>query len=93
MASSDAKDLFVDAKSKQVRLMMEQQKKTKISSSLQQLKEELKKITWTSKEELKFCTKVVIGATFVFGIGIYLVDLLIKGILMGLSSLFHGVFG
>ena len=38
-------------------------------------KEELKKVTWTTKEELIFCTKAVIVATFFFGLAIYLVDL------------------
>jgi preprotein translocase subunit SecE len=45
---------------------------------LQEFKDELKKVTWTSKDELRFFTKIVVGATFVFGIGIYVVDLLIK---------------
>ena len=35
------------------------------------LKLRFKKISWTSREELKVYTKIVVGATFVFGMGIY----------------------
>lgn len=62
-------------------------------SYVRELKAELKKVTWTTKEELTLCTKVVIGATFVFGMGIYLSDLLIKGFLDGFSAIIHLVFG
>lgn len=44
-----------------------------------ELKEELKKVTWTTKRELISCTKIVLISTFCFGIGIYVVDLAIKG--------------
>ncbi len=57
------------------------------------LKEELKRVTWTSKEELILFTKIVVGATFLFGLGIYGVDLLIKGVLTGIGSLIHLIFG
>jgi|CXWL01.1.fsa_nt_gi preprotein translocase subunit SecE len=60
---------------------------------VRELKEELKKVTWTTKDELAFCTKVVVGATFVFGIGIYLIDLVIKGVLNGFGSFVHLIFG
>lgn len=60
---------------------------------IRELKEELKKVTWTTKDELVFCTKVVVGSTFVFGIGIYLIDLVIKGALNGFGSLVHLIFG
>ena len=60
---------------------------------IRELKSELKKVTWTAKEELVLSTKVVIGATFVFGMGIYFSDLLIKGVLDGISKIIHLVFG
>lgn len=60
---------------------------------IRELKEELKKVTWTTKDELIFCTKVVVGSTFVFGIGIYLIDLVIKGVLNGFGSLVRLIFG
>lgn len=51
------------------------------------VKAELKKINWTSPEELKVYTKVVVGATFFLGMGLYLVDLFIQSFLNGLSFL------
>lgn len=60
---------------------------------LKELKEELKKVTWTSKEELILFTKIVVGATFALGLGIYGVDLLIKGALNGFKSLVTLIFG
>jgi preprotein translocase subunit SecE len=60
---------------------------------VRELKEELGKVTWTSKEELILFTKIVIGATFALGLGIYGVDLLIKGVLNGFGTLVHLIFG
>jgi preprotein translocase SecE subunit len=60
---------------------------------IQELKAELGKVSWTTKEELKFSTKAVIMATFVLGLGIYLVDLLIKGCLDFISLAVHFIFG
>jgi preprotein translocase subunit SecE len=62
-------------------------------SFVQELKEELKKVTWTTKEELKLSTKVVIGSIFVFGLGIYLFDLMIKGALDCIALVVHFIFG
>lgn len=55
----------------------------------EEFKEELKKITWTSQEELKVCTKVVLGSIFALGVGIYAIDLSIRGILESFSQLAH----
>ena len=60
---------------------------------LQELKNELKQVTWTSKDELVLFTKIVVGATFAFGLGIYGIDLLIKGCLTGFKTLIHLIFG
>lgn len=60
---------------------------------LQELKNELRQVTWTSKEELVLFTKIVVGATFAFGLSIYGVDLLIKGCLTGFKTLIHLIFG
>lgn len=51
-----------------------------------ELKEELKKVSWTTKQELISCTKIVLISTFCFGIGIYLVDFVIKGTLELIKS-------
>ena len=62
-------------------------------SYFREVQNELKKVTWTSKEELILCTKAVIAATFIFGLAIYLVDLAIRGGLEGIASLFRMIFG
>jgi len=60
---------------------------------LAELKKELRQVTWTSKDELITFTKIVVGATFAFGLGIYGVDLLIKNCLNGFKTLIHLIFG
>jgi preprotein translocase subunit SecE len=65
----------------------------KKSSYLREVQGELKKVTWTSKEELIFCTKTVVIATFIFGFSVYFVDLTIHGSLDFLGSLVRKVFG
>ncbi len=67
--------------------------KKKAKSALAEVRDELKKVTWPIKAELKFCTQVVIGATFIFGIGIYVVDLMVKGLLDGIQMLSKMIFG
>ena len=57
------------------------------------VKNELKKVTWTSKEELSFCTKIVIFATFFFGLAIYGIDLTIRGVLDGIAATLRMIFG
>ncbi len=73
----------------------EQQASKKRSSLayIQELKEELRKVSWTSKDELFFATKMVVGATFLLGLGIYLVDMVIKGCLDLISLSVHLIFG
>lgn len=68
-------------------------RKKRLFSYVQELKEELKKVNWTTKDELKLSTKVVIGATFLFGLGIYLIDLVIKGCLDLIALVVHFIFG
>ena len=50
-----------------------------------ELKEEMKKVSWTTKEELVFCTKIVLGAIFALGLGIYIVDLCIRFVIQGIG--------
>lgn len=57
------------------------------------IKEELKKISWTTKAELFFFTKVVVIATFAFGMGIYMIDLIVKGGLEATGYIVHLIFG
>ena len=63
------------------------------TSYISELKAELKKVTWTTKEELILFTKIVVGSTFALGLGIYAADLLIKGALNGFGALIHLIFG
>jgi len=60
---------------------------------IQELKEELKKVSWTTKPELISATKVVIGATFCFGIGIYFSDFCIRGVLELVKKTALFIFG
>lgn len=57
------------------------------------VKAEFGKITWTSKDELSVYTKIVVGATFVCGLGVYLVDLSIRGGLAALEAFARMIFG
>ncbi|HSW72406.1 MAG TPA: preprotein translocase subunit SecE [Chlamydiales bacterium] len=48
---------------------------------LREVQNELSKVSWTSKEEILLCTKVIIGSIFCFGLGIYLIDLAVRGMI------------
>lgn len=61
--------------------LIEGKKRTGLFTFITELKEELKKVSWTTRTELLQSTKVVVISVFVFGMGIYLVDLTIKGVL------------
>lgn len=62
-------------------------------SYFREVQNELRKVTWTSKEELILCTKAVIIATFIFGLAIYVVDLAIRGALDGVGVFLRFLFG
>jgi preprotein translocase subunit SecE len=68
-------------------------KKKKAFSYIQELKDELKKVSWTTKGELLLSTKMVISAIFLFGMGIYLFDLVIKGVLDFIARTVQYIFG
>lgn len=65
----------------------------KLFSVVGEIKTEIQKVTWTEKKELLSYTKVVMGCTFVFGLGIYLVDLAINTCMDGLSTLVKIIAG
>lgn len=58
-----------------------------------EIKEELKKISWTTSEELKVYTQIVVVATFIAGMGIYFIDLLIQFCLNGLALIARLIAG
>lgn len=60
-------------------------------SWLEGMRSEFKKISWTSRQELKVYTKVVIASTFVVGLGIYVLDLLARGALNAIGSLVKAI--
>lgn len=62
-------------------------------SFIQDLKAELKKVSWTTKEELLLSTKVVVVATFILGLGIYMIDLIVKSGLDLVAQISRLVFG
>lgn len=71
-------------------LSSSKRKSTRVKNRFfQDMKEEMKKVSWTTKEELVTCTKIVIGAIFVLGLGIYVVDLVIRYVLIGIGNLIH----
>ena len=55
----------------------------------EEVKAELGKIHWTTKEELKLYTRVVVGATFGFGILVYFLDNILRITLHGVEALFR----
>jgi preprotein translocase subunit SecE len=90
--------MTMDAKLNQTRIStnastQQASKKKRVFNYIQELKDELKKVSWTAKGELKLSTKIVIGATFLFGLGIYLFDLVIKGCLDFIAIVAHYIFG
>lgn len=57
------------------------------------IKDEFSKISWTNPSELLAYTKIVVIGTFFFGMGIYLMDLLIQGVLSGLGAFIRLIGG
>ncbi len=51
------------------------------------VKQELNKVEWTNKEELKSYTKIVLVSMFVFGMFVYFIDLYIQSFLGGINLL------
>jgi preprotein translocase subunit SecE len=60
----------------------------KVVAFVGDVKQELRRVEWTSKEELKSYTKIVLLSTFVLGMFIYFADLMIQGFLGGFNLFF-----
>ncbi len=73
--------------------LQQNSKKKRTFTFIRDLKEELRKVSWTTQDELKFSTKMVVGTTFFLGLGIYLVDLVIKSSLDLVTLVVHFIFG
>jgi preprotein translocase subunit SecE len=82
-------------------IVMEEKKAQRIEESrtkqtvdfVSDIKAEFGKISWTSREELKVYTKTVVAATFIFGMAVYLVDLIIQNGLAVLDFLIRLITG
>lgn len=57
------------------------------------IKSEFKKISWTTPEELTLYTKIVVVGTFLFGMGIYFMDLIIQVCLHSLGFVLRLIGG
>jgi preprotein translocase SecE subunit len=57
------------------------------------IKAEFGRISWTDGEEVLTYAKVVVGSMFVFGMLIYLTDLVVHRVLGGLNALFTLIVG
>lgn len=55
------------------------------------IQNEFKKISWTTKLELISFTKIVLGATLIFGFVIYFADLFIKNVLFLINIIFRWI--
>lgn len=64
-----------------------------VSTFVGNVKEELRKINWTSPDELRVYTQITVGATFILGLGIYFIDILIQLTLSGISNIVRFIFG
>lgn len=62
-------------------------------SYFREVQSELKKVSWTSRQELIFCTKTVVIATFLFGFAVYLVDLALRAGIDLAGALFRMICG
>ena len=57
------------------------------------IKAEFKKISWTSPDELRTYTKIVVATTFFLGMGIYVMDLAIQLVLGALEFMMRLIGG
>ncbi len=58
-----------------------------------EVKAEMKRITWTSPDELKAYTKIVVSATLICGFTVYFADVGIQGVLTGLAYVLRLITG
>lgn len=55
--------------------------------------DEIKKIEWVSKRDLKRYVKIVVASIFGFGFSIYCIDLILRKLLSWLGSITSFLFG
>lgn len=64
-----------------------------VRTHLMSVRGEFKKIHWTSKADLIASTKLVLVATLVFGLMVYVADFIVRGGLEGLKAVFRMISG
>ncbi|MCB1180426.1 MAG: preprotein translocase subunit SecE [Chlamydiia bacterium] len=57
----------------------------KLVSFIGDVRRELRKIEWTTRDELKVFTKIVLVSIFLFGIFVYVIDVFMRTFLGGLE--------
>jgi preprotein translocase subunit SecE len=65
----------------------------KVLQFFSDLKAEIFKINWTTKEELQVYTRIIVIALFTCGMSIYAVDLIIQGVLNFISTIMRFLIG
>ena len=68
--------------------MIGKEKKKHTKWSFSAYKDEMKKVTWTSKKELSSGVKLVVFSVCVFGLSVYAVDLMLQWGIKILSKFF-----
>lgn len=65
----------------------------RVGEFIGEVKEEVWRITWPSVDELRTYTQIVVGMTFILGIGIYCADLIIQTVLNSISVILRWIAG
>jgi preprotein translocase SecE subunit len=65
----------------------------RLSRRLEELKGEFFRIQWTDEGDVSTYTRVVIVATFVSGMVLYLSDLVVHRVLLGVDNVLRFIFG
>ncbi|WP_213357555.1 preprotein translocase subunit SecE [Chlamydiifrater phoenicopteri] len=55
--------------------------------------DEIKKIEWTSKKDLKRYLKIILASVFSCGLAVYLIDITIRRVLVAIGELVKVIFG
>ncbi|MEM7174706.1 MAG: preprotein translocase subunit SecE [Chlamydiota bacterium] len=97
MKTKRKRDMSVSQKVVQLSAAQKKRGKPKgkkgIGSFFREMKEEMKRVSWTTRDELRNCTKIVVTSIFVFGMGIYLADLFIRLSLSGIENITRWIGG
>ncbi|MGA8163545.1 MAG: preprotein translocase subunit SecE [Waddliaceae bacterium] len=72
---------------------MEDASSKKVFDFFGDVKAEFKKISWTKKDELQVYTKIVIAATFLFGMLVYFMDVFIQQCLTAINAVAGLIIG